>query len=92
MAAAATLETVQGLIDSALASGDLAAALTAALRAKALMATMPDSELNEQMLRWPGREHIDGLIADIRKQQQAASTAGGIQRTNIQYARPGAAV
>jgi hypothetical protein len=67
----------------AIQAGDYATALRKALIAQALLATVPDSTLGNDELRW-GRQAIDELIVNLRRQQAAGV---GLQQTKISYAR-----
>ena len=65
---------------------DFATALTKLLSAKALLIAKPDSKTRHTELTYTRATAIDGLIDDVRKQQNAAKAGSqGIQSTNIKY-------
>jgi hypothetical protein len=76
-------------LDSALVDDDASAALTAARRLKAALASFPDSADKISSLTWKP-ESLDTLIMDLRQQVNArqARTAGAIRTTKINYVRP----
>jgi len=86
----ATLATVNTLGDAAavaIAAGDWATALAKAMAAQAQLSVMPDSEQQhggQTSLRYD-RRAIESMIANIRRQQSAAT---GMQQTRVTYARP----
>lgn len=80
---ASDIQTVSGLLDTALAALDYDTALLLAIRLRAYLAATPDQQ-HVAEIRWD-RQSLNGLIGDIRREQ---SKSVGIQRTNITHARP----
>lgn len=66
---------------TAIAASDWATAENEILQARAALAALPDSEVDEDRVEW-GRKQLDTLSADLQRQRSAA---GGIQRTKIKY-------
>jgi len=89
------LNTLYATANTALDSGDYAAAITAALQAKMILATKPNVSRNlagggSQSLAWANAVAIDSFIAHVRHLQAASAhaTHGPFQQIPITYARP----
>lgn len=65
-------------------AGDYAGAISKLLSAKMLLAGMPNAMKEGASLQWD-RASIDSLIGQIRQQQAASGSGGGIRRTKITY-------
>jgi hypothetical protein len=92
---AAQINSLFDSLDAALASGDYAAAKLTAIRAKAALAAIPDTQNGATSIRYD-RAALDQIIATVSPlaAQQATSNSGGgskgIRVSKIQYIRPGA--
>lgn len=83
------LATLYTTASAALDSGDYAAAIRAALKAKALIATTPNATREQFALSW-NPQGIDSFIATCRELQKEAAHAaktGPYQVTAVEYAR-----
>jgi hypothetical protein len=82
---------------AALDALDFDAAILAAMKAKILLAVLPNVQRaaagNAQQMGWSNVQAIDSFIGQCRQMKAAATFAGGgpLQQSKIVYARPAAA-
>lgn len=89
----AALEAKRAAAIAALESGDYAGAIRAAMAAKLILATLPNTSRSSgagaQSLAWNAAA-IDAFIAQCRELSTSAEVAaGGIRQTKITLRRPG---
>lgn len=72
----------------AIATSDFAAARLQLMSAQACLAGLPDGKRGETEVSW--REIIENLLQSVRQAERdaAVTSAGGIQRTKINYVSP----
>lgn len=75
----AVLLAAQAAYDAAVVAGDWSAAVTALMRAKGALIGLPATELGEFRFEFKSAASIDSLIAECRRELQAAADLGGLQ-------------
>lgn len=90
MSSAAAVKTAMNAATAALASGDYATAITQATIAQGHLAAMPNTRFGDNHEMAWSDQRINDFIVNVRRLQSstAAATAGGVQRTRINYVRP----
>lgn len=81
---------------AALDAGNYTAAISAALKAKMRLATMPDAARGGVSMSWNNAVAIDSWIQQVRQlqvvdiQENAAVSGGPFQQIKVNYTRPDA--